>query len=437
MNRPLLTNILSSFTDKAFAAATLFAATVLVVRLLPREDYGVMGVAAGCGALIQILNLSLESIILRDHRTHTAHPERFLLSFIAFNLAKAVPICLLVLGLGAALASMHSQPDFLWAMGSVGALVIAESIVAPFVVYASAQYQQRLVTALNIGRFSLNLVLLAGLLKWPTLTYLFVKDIAVMIALLLAWWIASRRVLALDFSRVSFRRDVSIPFIRDTLMSYSLWVHLTSVCTTFVYRADTIFLSCFAPLATVGNYNVALSGANVANIAPSILGYQNSVALSYARDRQEAFRLTDLFLRMSVYIGGITLVAFCVLGIPYLQLVTGQDHVSEMYVYLVCIVGGLVVAKTAASPLAAYVNVKGDVKSMFLRVTLPVALLTAVSYYCAARWFGAFGVAASNLLNGAIWLALLWKETRRYGYRLPAWSGYVGDLQRVQGWLAR
>lgn len=435
MNRPLISNILSSFADKAFTAITLLAAMVLMVRLLPRSDFGIIGIVVGYGIFIQIVSLPLENAILREHRSYEQNPEHFLLNFVFFNLLKGVIFFVLGVALAYTLPIIYSDSGFFWAALSITVIVIGESLVSPLVLYASARYQQHIVTLLNFARFGLNLLMLLGLFYWPTLFYVFVKDLVVMSVVAITWFAIAKSRLGLDFSKVSYRDDVDPRFIWHTLTKYSLWVHLTGIATNFIYRADAFFLSFFAPLNVVGNYNVAVTSANVANVAPSILGYQNSVAISHTSGQKEAFLLTDKFLRLSIYIGLATLLGFIFLGALYLRLVTGDETVSEIYSYMICILLGLVIAKTVASPFVAYINVKGDVRRLFLRVNLPTLLFTALTYYLAARYFGPMGVAVSNILNALVWSVLLSLELKYYGYRLPPQSSFRQDFYWVRSKL--
>ena len=421
MNRPLLANVLSSLVDKGFTIAATFAATLLMVRLLPRADYGIVGIVAGYGVLIQVINISLENAILRDHRDYAAHPERFLLNYFVFNLLKALAILALGLALAALLPVVYGSPHFGWAVGSLVILTLSDAFVAPLVIYASTQYQQRLVTGVNIVRFSLNLVLVGGLLIWPSLAYLFFKELAMLLVTIAAWAFVSRRYLRLNFAtvslRVSLRQHVDLRFIHSALTRQSIWFHLIGIANAFIYRADALFLSLFAPLTVVGNYSIALASANVANVVPAILGYQNTVAISSSTDERRAFQLTDMFLRASLYVGLATLLGFVLLGHFYLQIMTGEQNVSAIYQYMICIVVGLVVAKTLVSPLISYVNAKGDVRGMFLRVNLPALLFSACSYFLSARFGGATGVAAANVVNALFWVTLMIVEMKRYGYR--------------------
>lgn len=432
MSRKLILNIFSSFADKAFTAVALLAAMVITVRLLPRSDFGIIGVVAGYGAFFQIINLALENALLRDHRTYERNPEHFLLNFMFFNLLKVVLIVILAAALAFILPVAYREQGFIFAVLSLTAVLIADCFVSPLVIYASARYQQWLVTRVNVVRFSLNLLLLLGLFYWPTLSYLMVKDAIVMFATTCIWLVVARKGLGLDFSKVSFTNDIDLSFVHQVLTKYSLWVHFMAVSTAFIYRADGFILSFFVPLSTLGNYNVALTSANVANIAPSILGYQNSVAISHTKDEAEASELTDTFLRISAYIGMGTLLGFVILGTLYLQFVTGEDSVNEIYRYMICIVLGLVGAKTIASPLVAYLNIKGDVRKLFLRVALPAMLFSMFSYYMAGYFWGAMGVAASNITNAIVWVTLLSCEIRRYGYRFGGFSKCWDDLRWVR-----
>ncbi|MBB6091257.1 O-antigen/teichoic acid export membrane protein [Povalibacter uvarum] len=436
MNRALVRNVASAFLDRGFIIVAQMAAMALIVRFLPREDYGVMGVVAGFTALVQILNLSIESIILRDHRLYGTDAPRFLLNFMAFNCMKALPMAAAGMVLAWTLPGVYGQPGFLWAVLSLTVITIAECLISPLAVYASARYQQYLVTRVNVLRYSVNLILLTGLLWKPTLQYLFIKDLMVSVVVVAVWAFLARPALNLSFAGTSLRKDVDPRFILRTLGGYSIWVHLVSVGTAIIYRIDALVLSFFAPLSVVGSYSVAKNAANVANVAPAIFGYQNSVALSHARDRTEAFRLTDGFLRLSAYVGFATLIGFLALGIPYLKAVTGDPSVTEIFTWMLCIVSGLVLVKTVASPLVAYINVSGDVRALFVRVMLPLLAIAATCYCVTAKFLGPFGLAIGNFVVALAWLGLLLLEVRRYGYRISRLSGWAGDLQRLRSLIA-
>ena len=431
MNRNLITNIFSSFVDRAFVILAMFGATILMIRFLPREDYGIIGVVAGYGAFVQVVNIALENVILKEHKEYQENIEKYLLNFIIFSVAKSLIFLVIGIVLAMLLPSIYSEPGFYWAVLSLTLVLVGDSIISPLVLYASTQYKQKWVTIVNVVRYSLNVVVLFGLIYWPSLSFVFVKDIIITLSTLFIWWAVARYTLSLDFSKVSIWKDVEPKFMWTSLTGYSFWVHMTAVATNFIYRSDTIFLSFFCNLNVIGNYNVALTCANTANIAPAILGYHNSVGVSHAKTDKEAFELTDKFLRLSIYVGFITLLGFLLLGNYYLQVVTGERGLDEVYWYLICIVAGLVLVKTIASPFVAYINVKGDVKRLFFRVNLPALVFTAVTYFLSAKYFGAVGVAVSNIIDAVVWGGLLWIEIRYYGYALPSASGFISDIKWI------
>ena len=67
-----------SVIEKFFVVGSQFIMLVLLVRLLPHDDYGIIGIVAGYFAFIHILNFSMESIILRDHKKYDHHIEKYI-----------------------------------------------------------------------------------------------------------------------------------------------------------------------------------------------------------------------------------------------------------------------------------------------------------------------------------------------------------------------
>lgn len=81
MRRLILANILSSGVEKLFVIAVQFLSSILVIRLLPRDDYGVIGVVAGYFAFVSFINVSLESIMLKEHKAFDEKRKEVLQAF--------------------------------------------------------------------------------------------------------------------------------------------------------------------------------------------------------------------------------------------------------------------------------------------------------------------------------------------------------------------
>lgn len=417
MRQKIIANIISSGVEKFFLIGVQFIASIILIRLLPREDYGVIGVVAGYYAFVNVINVSMESIILRDHGNYDIDLPRIMHSFFIFNLAKSGLFLIIASMLSLFLSSVYARHDFIYAIFSITFILIADSMTAPLVIYAAAKFNQKLVTKISMIRAGLNLVLLAGLFYIPKLAFIAFKDFIVSLAFILIWFAIARKDLALSYS---FRNSCDWLFIKNSFFSYSLWTHLNGVVTNVIYRSDTFFLSLFAGLVVVGNYNIALNSANIANILPMILGYQNSIALSHAKEKEHIFKISNSFLKLSLAIGFVTLLVFIVGGNWYLWLLTGQKPNQEIYYYMLCIVASLVIVKSIASPLVSYLNIHGSVKNIVIRITLPLLFVTLSMYYFAASIYQAKGLALANIIIAIAWLVLVLFEVKQYGYKFSA-----------------
>jgi O-antigen/teichoic acid export membrane protein len=403
VRKKIISNLLSSGVEKFFIIGIQFISSIILIRMLPRDDYGIIGVVAGYFAFVQIMNISLESIILRDHKKFDDNLQGVMQDFYGFNLYKSAFFIAIAFGLSSILSSLYENSGFVYAIWSITFIMIADSVTAPFVIYFASKFNQKLVTKISVLRSAIGFFLLLGLMIYPHLWYVALKDLIVSLIFVSLW-------IYLAVTKLGFRPVVKTPdfaFIQETFMTYSLWTHLNGVVTNFIYKSDTFFLSLFAGLAIVGNYNIALNSANIANILPMIIGYQNSVALSHARDKEHAFKISNAFTRLSFMIGIVTLAGFYVLGDYYLYIITGTEDNNDIFFYMMCIVGGLVIVKTFASPVVAYISIFGSLKEMVTNVSIPLSMLTAVSYYVSGYFLQANGIALANIIIACIWLILL------------------------------
>lgn len=433
MRKQVITNIMQSLVEKFFLIGTHFILSFFLVRLLNRQDYGVIGVVAGYFVFINFLNISLEAIILRDHKDYSENLNKYFLNFSIFNIIKIFLFIIMAIIISIILVNSKNNLNFIYGVISVTSIIIADAFVAPILIYTTSIFKQKIVTRIAMIRSILNIILTCGLFFFPTLKYVAIKDLIVSSIYIVIWIIYSTNIINLN--KVLNKENIDLKFIKKSLFGYSLWTHLNGVVTSFIYKSDTFFLSFFVGLTIIGDYNIALTSANVANIIPMIFGYQNSVALSHARDKKQANNISNVFIRVSLYIGILTLVGFVVFGKMYLKIITGQTDVDVIYRYMIPIVSGLVIVKTFASPLNAYINIKGSVKNLFKTVLVPVCLLTAILYFISAKYFGPFGVSLVNIVVAILWLILIVKEVRKYSYSFSTICNIKEDIQYVRGLL--
>lgn len=403
MRKKIISNLLSSGIEKLVIMGVQFISSIMLIRLLPRDDYGIIGIVAGYFAFVNIVNISLESIIFKDHKKFDDRIKEVMQDFFMFNIYKSILFIFIASILSFALPFFYKNNSFIYAIWSITFITIADSSTAPFIIYFASKFNQRLVAKISIFRAILGFLILFGLFTYPYLWYVALKDLIVSTFFVALWgYMAFKK---LEF-KLAFRTP-NFGFIKESFITYALWTHLNGVVTNFIYKSDTLFLSLFVSLAMVGNYNIALNSANIANIVPSILGYQNAVAISNATDNEHAFRISNAFIRLSFFIGILTFAGFYFLGNHYLYAITGVKDNPEIFFYMMCIVSSLVIVKTFASPLVSYITVFGSVKKMVFHISLPLGILTFFSYFINGYLFQAKGIALSNILIAIFWLLLL------------------------------
>jgi len=423
-------NIIQSVIEKVFILGSQFVLSFVLIRLLKRADYGIIGVVAGYFVFVNMINISLESIMLRDHKDYEDQLEKIFSNFIFFNLIKSIVIIITAIILSVFLVNIHNDFNFVYAIAAISFKYIGNSLVAPFSVYTTAKFNQKLVTKISTIRSILDILFTAGLLVYPSLFYVAFKNLLVYSTFVIIWLFYSKSFI--KYTKVLNFKNIDFEFLKNSLLNYSLWTHINGVVTNFIYKSDTFFLSFFVSLSIIGDYNVALTNANIANILPMIFGYQNSVALSHSRDIKHAYKISNGFIRLSIYVGSLTMIGFIFFGKIYLKLITGQENVQNIYFYMLFIVAGLVIIKSFSSPLNSFVNIKGSVKSLFKTVLLPSFLITSLLYLVSAKFWGAIGVSIANIINSLIWLILMIREVKKYDYEFESILEFKNDYKYVK-----
>ena len=190
--------------------------------------------------------------------------------------------------------------------------------------------------------------------------------------------------------------------MREDMLKFSLWHHLTNNLIKFIYQIDTVFLSYWATLTIVGNYSVAIQIASFSFILPSML--QNSTVLTLTRlDRvREQNRAVSLFIKYSFLLSIIQLIAYLLIGRLYIRLYT-TSFIDEIYLYSSLIFVGTTILNIVR-PLLGYITVKTNMKGFFVRSVVPSAVFAAVVYFLSSYLAGAVGIAMANILAYSFWV---------------------------------
>lgn len=421
MFKKVRANIFYSSIEKVMVILFQFLAGIMLVRLLGEQKFGIMGVAAGGLSIISLLNISWEAVIFRKL-------EALGQKFFYFNIIKSILILILAMIAGFFLSLKFSDTDYIWGMLALTLPLIYDNMASYYLLLSSLQFKQKIATVIVTIRWVLNLILMIGLFFFPTLSYVVFKEFILLVVLLSIWSHVLPRYLGRKVSLERMNKEDWKKLFHD-FRGYIIWNHFTTVLAQMIYKIDALILSFFAP-SSVAKYSVALSAANPAAVLPGILTYQSTVTNANA-DMSESVNISATFFRATFLIGVGVLAAYLLLGRFYLRLLTGKEDVEETYQYLLIIVSALLIIKTCVSSLVAYINVRGSVKNLFLKVTLPTGIIGLISYTVGSYYFGALGSSWANILIAFVWFALILRETSKLGFPLSELINFRKDFNMV------
>lgn len=432
MKNKIISNIIFSFSEKLILILSQFISGIIIIRNLERTDYGLLGIFAGYFVFLNLFNLSIESILIRDFKKYTVNLNLRLESFIQFNLIKSFLIFLLSIPITIHLFYSFNTVKIFYVFGISFALLVSQTLISPLITYFTVIFNQKKVTIFNSIKVITRLVFLMLLFFYPSLLVYFLVEFTVSTISFGVWFYIGKKELKISLFRILSFSKMNFEFVKKSIFSYSIWIHLNGVITAIIYKSDPFFLALDSNEKEIGDYNVALNSSNIANIIPSIFGYQNSIAISNSRNKTDIEKITSAFIKLSIYFGMITLFCFLTLGGFYLRILTGDDNIDNMFFYQSCIVLGLVISKTFASPLVSIINILGDVRTFFFNVSLPIFFVTILSYTFTSIFYKSSGIAMANIFNSIIWLVLIINQIKKMKYKLRLKFNLKSDLKLIK-----
>jgi O-antigen/teichoic acid export membrane protein len=424
----LVKNIFQSFIEKAGIMIIQFLISLIMIRNLEREMFGVIAIVGGSFALTNFINFPLENFLLKEEKNKKENLNRSLNQYLTFSFGKVLLFVAIALISTCFIVYKNYSMNYLCAIWSCCFVLILDTMASPFIFLSSVLLQQKLITRISFIRWTLSILLLLPLFYSQSLVWVLIKDIIVCIVTLSCWIFQTRKHFGID-TKIE-KLDINEAW--EKFKAFTLWTHLIGAITNIIYKADAVVLSWFASLSTVGNYNIALNAGNMANVIPSLLAYQNSVALSYADTPEKSHRLTIRFFRLTLYISAFTLLGYLLLGSFYLKLLTGQSENPEINLYMINIVIGILIVKTLISPMVSFINIKGNVKSLFMKVKLPLLFISFINYVLFAKFAGALGLSLANVINAFLWVFLIMLEIRQYQFKIKDVFNIKEDLRDIK-----
>lgn len=401
----------------------LFVVTAVIVRNIPRTEYGELALVLSYSIIFNLINISASSILLRDYPKLTDHNiSRYKKSFDIFNYYKSVSAILIAFIIAIFFKLIYGKDSqVLITILLVNTLtIICQYFTDPFQSFLSVSFRQSLITRIIFITSVINLIFTFGVYFIPNIIFVVSKNFAISLVTLLLM----RYYFKQNFkykTNISHRSSLSL--LWKNLSDFSIWTHVQGIFTDIIYRADILILGWLnTPFQILGNYNIALQISNMTKILPQIIQYHATLCVSNSEnDQKRQNEVVHIFLKINFIISILIMIGYLLLGKLMISIITGNNN-GEIFEYGLYILGGLCIFNTLR-PLVAYSIVAHSIKQCVLYINLPAAIFAIGAYLIGGIFLGIKGILIANIAIGVILCALTInyvnrKTTYKWNYTL-------------------
>lgn len=391
-------SILNMGIQRVLDFVSILVVTMLIVRSLSSQEYGMLSVVLSYGLIFNILNVGISSVLLRDYQKIKEQINEYMRAFLMFSIMKGVVVLILSAIIGFFLYRRYHDPTIIAVIAVNAAYTILLYLTEPFATLLAVEFRQSVLTKISLVTSLTNMILSVGAILVPTALFVSGKNAAVALVGL---------IMAAGYARVLFRLQAVAAganwfrLVKESFLGFSIWSHLMGIMTDIIYRADLLILGWLgASFRSVGNYNIALQMASFTKLLPQILQYNATLGLSNSNEKRQQEEITFLFLKYSFLLSVVTMAGYLVLGRVAILIIAGRD-VDEIYHLGLYIIAGLCIFNTLR-PLISYGTVVHNIQECFCYAILPSSLLTLACYVFMGIIRGAEGLAMANLFGGIV-----------------------------------
>lgn len=382
---------------------SLFLITALIVRNIPRDEYGQLALVLSYGLIFALFNIATSSILLRDYPKLTSEQlSNYMSSFYIFNAYKSCLFFLLTIVIGFYLYFAYGNSLLIIILIISTATIICQNYTEPLQVLFSVTFKQNLVTQIIFASSLFNVLSTFCILIWPSVLFVVLKNLLVAILTLVLFFLYFHRHFHF---RIHLFSNRYIDLVFKNLSNFSSWSHLQGVFTDIMSRADILILGWLqTPFQTLGNYNIALQLSNMTRIVPQIVLYHTTLSVSNVIDGKRENEVVNAFLKANFVLSVCIMLGYLIFG-KFLISVIAKTQFDIIYEYGLYILGGLCL-RSLLGPLISYSIVLHSIKQAALTVNLPAAVFAVFAYFVGGIYWGVQGVLVANVLI-AIVLSML------------------------------
>lgn len=381
-----------------------FVTGILVIRLLPSDEYGLFAFGLLISQLLpQLGDLGLTETTVRFGSEYRERNAGLLAAFLRYVLrVRLMAVGVLAVVVVFATPSIHlifgkgelRQPFVLGALGGIGGILWA---------YVLSFYQLQgwfsRYAGLNVGY---SVLLLLGVAVGSVLgadRYWYPLGVYVSVP-----FVCSILPFVVVLRSTRHGRCGEIPW-RATVMRFGLWLTLSTVCWVVLRRADMLLLSRFAPLGTLGAYAAALQLTQPLQVLAQSVGtvmFPRVAAMTTNYHFRQFARMSYIFSLALLVLLAIPLGLWGKLIFVFL----GRTYVEGVDVFRILLV---VPAVGATANLLSYVVLAKNRPDVPAKINMAQAVLNLVLMYLLIPSYGATGAAVATALTtlaGAFGIAL-------------------------------
>lgn len=389
-------NTAFSIADVLLTKCVTIIAFVLLVRLLPNEAIGAIGVATGYVVLITYLDIQPIRVLLRDYpglSVDTFARDELLTALFGFWCLQVIAMIVVAASLSVWVIAPLAIPGLTFVYIALALDFVALSLQGWIKLIYYVNLQQRTATRLSLIIAICRICAYGVLLYWPSLnTYSWILILSAFCTGAV-WCVAFTR-------RFKFRPKWTgklTSLIRRTLADYGLWEHLNRTVVNTFFTFHLVILSWFAGISEMGNYTVALRFASLLTLVPAQLNAALQVAGANYSESDHRYMAIQAILKINGLLSMMQFLVIILFGEQIMAILFGDEVAKASFIYALVISLGITLFNLGY-PLIGIINNYCKIEKSFKYVYLPALLVGLVAYFGAAANFGAIGVAWGNVV---------------------------------------
>ncbi|ASU23322.1 hypothetical protein CCZ37_12300 [Vibrio qinghaiensis] len=378
---------IESIGSRVFDFVTLW----IVLNNLNSEDLATFGLATSSIFFFNLLFLSPETGLLRNQKEwiEKNRISCFISSFIRFSIIK------IILHYVAAILIYIYIGEVNWIFYSIVFSAITQQIQAAEIarIFMRMNLKQNSVAQFELGSKFILCFLCFILLLCPSMGVYFTIYFFWSLIITILWLIKLSKMV--HIKNVSFM--VTYNCVKDSILGFSIWAHITGVITYFVYNSNIIFIKLFSYTNDdIAMYTVITKVSNLFFVIPMF--FQSFVPVLISNDNSND---NFSFRKVLLICTSISLFQFCFYLFfgDYLGGFFGvkKENIDQFYKLGLWINLGIFFLNVTR-PLATYLLIKRPPHHLLLFVNIPTVILTIIIYPLFISSYGLSGAAYGSLL---------------------------------------